>query len=55
MFSQVFFILVGCFLIYTGIINSELINMILGVFCIVLAAEALYHLKSGKNYFGFRS
>ena len=52
MFSQIFFILVGCFLVYTGISHNDLINLILGVFCIFLASETLYHLKSGKKYFG---
>jgi type IV secretory pathway VirB2 component (pilin) len=53
MFSQLFFILIGCFLIFTGIDHNETINLVLGIICVVVASERLYHLKSGKAKFGF--
>lgn len=55
MFSQIFFILVGCFLIFTGIDHNEIINLVLGIMSVVVASERLYHLKLGKAKFGLGS
>ena len=55
MFSQIFFVLVGCFLIFTGIDHNETINLVLGIMSVVVASERLYHLKSGKAMFGIDS
>jgi len=52
MFSQIFFILAGCFLIFTGVGQNETINLVLGIISVLIASERLYQAKTGKANFG---
>jgi len=54
MFGQIFFVFVGCFLIFTGITQGSIFSIALGIICVFFASERLYHLRTGKSNFGLR-
>jgi hypothetical protein len=49
MFAQVFFAIVAAFLIYTGIINGSIFNIVLGSIALLMSLARFYAAKSGSS------
>lgn len=52
MFSQIFFIVLGLLMMYVGLQQGDAVNLIVGGAIILVTAERVYHLKTGKLAFG---
>ncbi len=48
MFSQIAIVLMGLFLVVSGIRSGDYINIGLGALIVILSASTLYRLKTGK-------
>ncbi len=48
MFAQIFIVVMGVFLIVTGVTNTDYIPIAVGVLVAMAAGSTLYKLKSGK-------
>ena len=49
MFAQIFFAIVAVFLIYTGIINGSIFNIVLGSIALMMSLARFYAAKSGSS------
>lgn len=52
MLSQGFFVVLGLLLVYVGVRESDVVNMIAGFLMIIITAERFYYGKTGKPIFG---
>lgn len=50
MFSQIFMALVAILLLYIGIVDGSVFNIIIAILLIIIAASRFYAAKSGSSF-----